>query len=125
MHGELLRTLCAGCGHEFPSTAELSVADVCPACRKVGCVRPAVVWFGEHPRWMPEIDAALARCDLFVAIGTSGVVYPAAGFAQSARRAGAHTVEINAEETATSSSFVETLRGSASRIVPEFLAAIG
>jgi NAD-dependent deacetylase len=123
MHGELLRTRCMGCGSEFTSMADLSVSDECPACRTKGRLRPAIVWFGEMPLWMDEIMAALERCDLFVAIGTSGLVYPAAGFVEIAGRAGARTVEINAAETETSPLFDEVLRGPASKRVPEFFAA--
>jgi len=124
MHGELLRTLCARCGHEFPSAADLAVADVCPACGRAGGLRPAVVWFGEFPLRMEEVDEALGRCDLFVAIGTSGQVYPAAGFVEIARAAGARTVEINAESTAASPNFERLIRGPASRAVPGFLAEL-
>ena len=121
MHGELLRTRCGNCGHEFASTADISIADSCPACGGVGCLRPAVVWFGEMPLFMDEISAALGRCDLFVAIGTSGRVYPAAGFVETARRAGARTVEINVNETTTSFLFQDRIRGPAASVVPGIL----
>jgi NAD-dependent deacetylase len=125
MHGELFRTLCAKCGHEFASTADLTPTDSCAACNAVGRLRPAVVWFGEMPLFMGEISAALTRCDLFIAIGTSGQVYPAAGFVEVARRAGARTVEINIDETTTSSHFQEKILGPASTVVPGFLVGLG
>jgi NAD-dependent deacetylase len=124
MHGELLRTRCANCGHEFASTADISTADSCPACGRVGRLRPAVVWFGEMPLFMDEISAVLGRCDLFIAIGTSGQVYPAAGFVEIARRVGARTVEINIEKTTASSLFQESVRSPASNAVPIFLERI-
>jgi len=124
MHGELFRTRCAKCGHEFASTADLTPTDSCPGCKAVGRLRPAVVWFGEMPLFMEEISAALSRCDLFIAIGTSGRVYPAAGFVEIARRAGARTVEINIDETTTSSHFQEKILGPASSAVPGFLRGI-
>ena len=121
MHGELLRTRCSDCGHEFASTADISTADSCPACGAVGRLRPAVVWFGEMPLLMDEICAALGRCELFIAIGTSGQVYPAAGFVEIARKAGARTVEINVDETTTSPFFQQRVHGPASTAVPKVL----
>jgi len=84
-------------------------------------MRPDVVWFGEMPYRMEEISAALARCDLFVSIGTSGTVYPAAGFVAEARAAGARTVELNLEPSQANSLFEEARQGLATRIVPEFV----
>jgi len=124
MHGELLRTRCAGCGHEFASAADISTADSCPACGRAGRLRPAVVWFGEMPLFMDEISTALGRCDLFIAIGTSGQVYPAAGFVEIARQAGARTVEMNVEKTAASPLFQERVNSPASNAVPAFLERI-
>jgi len=124
MHGELLRTRCADCGDEFASTADISTMDLCWACGGVGRLRPAVVWFGEIPLFMAEISTALSRCDLFVAIGTSGQVYPAAGFVEIARNAGARTIEINLDETTASSDFQERIHGPASIAVPAFLKQI-
>jgi NAD-dependent deacetylase len=121
MHGELLRTRCSDCGHEFASTADISTADSCPACGAAGHLRPAVVWFGEMPLLMDEISAALGRCELFIAIGTSGQVYPAGGFVEIARKAGARTVEINVDATTTSPFFQQRVHGPASTAVPKFL----
>ena len=95
-----------------------------PRLRKLwgrGLMRPDVVWFGEMPYRMEEISAALARCDLFVSIGTSGTVYPAAGFVAEARAAGARTVELNLEPSAGSSLFAETRHGPATSVVPDFV----
>jgi len=104
--------------------ADLSVASVCSACAKSGVLRPHVVWFGEMPLAMDRIGAALARCDLFVSIGTSGNVYPAAGFVAEANAAGARTVELNLEPSLGRSHFAEGRYGKATSVVPEFAAAL-
>ena len=96
MHGELERALCAACGTSVPWTEDLSIETLCARCGEAA-MRPDVVWFGEMPREMERIYEALAACDLFISIGTSGTVYPAAGFVMEARAAGAHTVELNLE----------------------------
>ena len=97
MHGELQTMLCARCQRRMPAPAEFDERTGCPGCGGVGGLRPDIVWFGEMPYHMAEIDAHLAECDLFIAVGTSGLVYPAAGFVRQARLQGATTVEINRE----------------------------
>jgi NAD-dependent deacetylase len=124
MHGELLKVLCAGCGQRFSWETDLSVATPCPGCGATGGMRPDVVWFGEMPYEMERIYAALARCDLFLSIGTSGHVYPAAGFVAEASAAGAWTVELNLEPSAGASLFAETIHGRASEIVPAYVARL-
>ena len=122
MHGELLKARCERCGSAARWTVDLSTTTPCPACRVAGGMRPHVVWFGEMPMEMTRIEAAVSRCGLFVAIGTSGQVYPAAGFVQMARyRAGARTVELNLEETDLSERFDDSRRGPASELVPVFV----
>ncbi len=121
MHGELARALCAACGASHFWTEDLSLATDCLACSKSGYMRPDVVWFGEMPHQMERIYAALARCDLFVSIGTSGTVYPAAGFVAEAQRAGAHTVELNLDPSEGASLFAETHYGAATEIVPAYV----
>jgi NAD-dependent deacetylase len=121
MHGELARALCVACGASRPWTEDLSLATSCPACGESGYMRPDVVWFGEMPREMERIYAALGACDLFVSIGTSGTVYPAAGFVAEAHRAGAHTVELNLEPSEGASLFAETHYGPATEIVPAYV----
>lgn len=123
MHGALDGALCADCDHRWPAPAVMSVTDACPECGKQ-TTRPDIVWFGEIPYHMDEIWFALRQCDLFVSIGTSGTVYPAAAFAQDAGRAGAHCIEINAEASAVASDFDEVLIGPASRRVPEWVDAM-
>ncbi len=121
MHGELFKARCQACGHLHRWEDDLSEAMPSPCCHRPGALRPHVVWFGEIPLEMERIEAALSQCDLFVAIGTSGQVYPAAGFCELARAAGAHTVELNLEATAGSRRFQEHHTGPASEVVPRFL----
>jgi len=121
MHGELARALCARCGTSMPWGEDLSLTTSCPVCHKAGFMRPDVVWFGEMPHDMERIYEALGRCDLFVAIGTSGAVYPAAGFVAEACNVGAHTVELNLDPSDGASLFAETHYGPATEIVPAYV----
>ena len=120
MHGEILKMRCSVSRHVYPIDRDLSVEDRCKCCHEPGRLRPHVVWFGEMPREMDLIYAALDSCDLFISIGTSGNVYPAAGFVQVARAAGAHTVELNLEPSAVESAFHEHIYGLAGEKVPDF-----
>ena len=122
MHGEILKARCEACGAVADWRDELTVATSCPACGEVGSMRVHVVWFGEMPFEMDRIYAALASASLFVSIGTSGSVYPAAGFVQEARMIGrAHTVELNLEPSDAASLFHEARHGPASELVPAFV----
>lgn len=121
MHGELNKMRCQRSGRVFDSVPELDGASVCECCGVAGNLRPHVVWFGEMPLHMDEIYTLLEDCDLFVAIGTSGNVYPAAGFVQVARQAGATTLEINPESTEGSMLFEHHWRGNATEQVPRLL----
>jgi len=121
MHGELLKVLCALCGERHAWSDDLSLKTPCPACSKKGGMRPDVVWFGEMPYEMERIFAALARADLFVSIGTSGAVYPAAGFVQQAKSARARTLELNLERSQGSAWFDESRLGPASELVPAWV----
>jgi NAD-dependent deacetylase len=124
MHGEHGKVLCMHCqarepwGHNQP---DLSVHLPCRACGKAGGLRPDVVWFGEMPYHMDRIYAELAETDLFISIGTSGHVYPAAGFVAEARGGGAHTVELNLEPSEGASLFHEAHHGKATEIVPAYV----
>ncbi|MBF9045354.1 NAD-dependent protein deacylase [Rhodobacterales bacterium HKCCE4037] len=115
MHGQLMRAFCVACDTRFDAPREMGVDDPCPACGS-GPTRPDIVWFGEMPYHMERIIDALEACELFVAIGTSGEVYPAAGFVEEARRTGAETLEINME--ATGGRFDRRIIGPASQVVP-------
>lgn len=125
MHGELLKVRCVHCGLPRHWDVDLGVEHVCPDCRRAGTLRPHVVWFGEIPLDMERIMAALAQCDLFVSIGTSGHVYPAAGFVAQLRRQGrAHTVEANLEPSEGATLFAEHRHGPATEIVPALVAEL-
>jgi len=121
MHGELLKARCTACGRIVPVEEDLTPDLVCAGCDGAGTLRPHVVWFGEMPLYMPTIDQALAEADLFVSIGTSGNVYPAAGFVAQARAAGAHTIELNLEPSEGARLFDEARNGPAGILVPAFV----
>ena len=119
MHGRLDGALCAACGHRWPAPPTMPRTLPCPACG-AGAARPDIVWFGEMPYHMDRIEAALDQADLFAAIGTSGQVYPAAGFVDVARMVGAATVELNLESTAPGR-FDHHIGGPASQSVPAWV----
>jgi NAD-dependent deacetylase len=121
MHGELLKAWCTHCDARMTWTQDMSLEAVCPKCAAAGGVRPDVVWFGEMPYHMDTITSKIDEADLFISIGTSGNVYPAAGFVRDARRAGAHTVELNLAPSEGASMFAEVHHGPASQIVPAFV----
>lgn len=128
MHGELLKARCVPCEAVVPWREDLGETDRCPACGRSGSLRPHVVWFGETPLCLDEIYARLNEADLFVAIGTSGSVYPAAGLVGEARAAGVRTCEINLEPSDNASDFHDRRYGKASEAAPawteDVLAAI-
>ena len=117
MHGEALSAWCTACDARLPWPGTLRDRPPCPACGQAQ-LRPDIVWFGEMPYGMDRIYRALAKADLFVSIGTSGAVYPAAGFVQEAARVGAQTLELNLERSLGSAMFDETRLGLASELVP-------
>lgn len=122
MHGEIGKVRCHACGDLSAADGPLSLELGCGACGRVGTLRPHVVWFGEMPLQMDEIYEALAAASLFVAIGTSGAVYPAAGFVAAARAAGIGTVEINLEPSDNAAMFDAARYGKASEQVPAWAA---
>ena len=123
MHGEHLLAWCTACNVRSPWQGTLIERPPCPSCG-MRRLRPDVVWFGEMPYRMDEIYAALREADLFVSIGTSGAVYPAAGFVRNARELGAATLELNLERSQGSAWFDETRLGPATRIVPEWVGQV-
>jgi NAD-dependent deacetylase len=123
MHGELLSAWCTSCDGRFAWDSELLDMPPCPACGEA-TLRPDIVWFGEIPYDMDVIEKALARADLFVSIGTSGAVYPAAGFVDLARRYGARTLELNLEPSEGSHLFDESRLGPATALVPAWVAEV-
>lgn len=123
MHGELLSAFCTACDHHWRQGENLTVETPCPACQTRGGPRPDIVWFGEMPYEMDRIERALQTCDLFVSIGTSGAVYPGAGFVQLAHMHGAQTLELNLEPSQGSAFFNETQYGPATQLVPAWVAS--
>ena len=121
MHGELVRGWCLRCNERFGWAGPMGEGAECPLCSAPGRVRPDIVWFGEMPHEMDRIEEALQRCDLFVSIGTSGAVYPAAGFVQTARYCGAKTLEMNFEPSLGSVFFDESRVGKAGGLVPAWV----
>lgn len=121
MHGEILKRLCGACGLRETWYDELCADAVCPGCSKAGTMRPDVVWFGEVPYQLDLIAEHLSEADLFLSIGTSGNVYPAAGFVAAARSQGARTVELNLEPSEGAEMFDESIHGPASCIVPAYV----
>jgi NAD-dependent deacetylase len=121
MHGELSRGWCLRCNERFGWAGPMGTGAQCPCCGNAGMVRPDIVWFGEMPYQMERIDEALPRCDLFVSIGTSGAVYPAAGFVQTARHCGAATLEMNLEPSMGRFLFDESRIGRAGDLVPAWV----
>jgi NAD-dependent deacetylase len=122
MHGEIAKARCHDCGATTPYDGDLSVDLGCGACGRTGGMRPHVVWFGETPLEMDTIHDALSGADLFVSIGTSGHVYPAAGFVAAARKAGMPTMEINLEPSENAHFFDTGRYGKASEAVPAWVA---
>lgn len=120
MHGEALSVWCRACDARHHWTGTLSDGPPCPACGQIA-MRPDIVWFGEIPYRLYEISEAITRADLFVSIGTSGAVYPAAGFVREAEARGARTLELNLERSAGSHHFDETRLGLASKLVPAWV----
>lgn len=124
MHGELKSAWCRACDARMKWEKDLGGGPACRACTMAGTLRPDIVWFGEMPYRMDEIYAALAACNLFVSIGTSGAVYPAAGFVRQAREMGAQTLEINMEPSEGSLWFHEARHGAAGELVPAWVEEI-
>ena len=117
MHGELKSALCTWCETRAAWEGPMISRPQCPKC-KAATLRPDVVWFGEIPYQMRRIEEAMMGCNLFVSIGTSGAVYPAAGFVQQAKRLGARTLELNLEPSEGTAIFHEARHGPASELVP-------
>lgn len=122
MHGEMVKARCSSCGAVQVHAADILLEDTCPSCRMTGGMRPDVVWFGEMPLELDRIYDALGTCEIFVAIGTSGAVYPAAGFVTEVRRnSDARAIEINLEPSDGAGLFCARHYGPATKVVPEFV----
>ena len=123
MHGELLSARCLHSEQRFAWSKSFDAGSVCPCCGQCS-LRPDIVWFGEVPMYMDTIFDALSKADIFIAVGTSGQVYPAASFVQTAKEYGAHTIEVNLAPTSTNFYFDESLSGKASQTVPSLVESI-
>ena len=121
MHGELLKMRCSDSGKIFPCLEPISLEDRCVCCDQAGTLRPHIVWFEEMPLFMDEIYKAMEVCDLFISIGTSGNVYPAAGLVQIANQNGAHSLELNLEPSNTANDFAQAIYGKASETLPNWI----
>lgn len=121
MHGELLKAQCSQTGQAVNWQGDISLDDHCHCCQMPAPMRPNVVWFGEMPIGMDRIHDVLVEADLFISIGTSGAVYPAAGFVHEATMHGAHTIELNLEPSEVEDEFAEKRYGPASVMVPELV----
>ena len=124
MHGKHNEARCAACEAVQPWSGELSLETLCPVCGCSGAMRPNIVWFGEMPMHMDRIGDALERANVFVAIGTSGAVYPAAGYVAAARSLGITTCELNLEPADNASLFDTAIYGKATETVPRFAEAV-
>ncbi|MFO6422161.1 Sir2 family NAD+-dependent deacetylase [Motilimonas sp. KMU-193] len=121
MHGELLKARCPHTNQTLEWKGDITAQDLCNCCQFPEPLRPHVVWFGEMPLYLDRIYSHLSQADLFISIGTSGSVYPAAGFVHEAASHGAHTIEINLEPSEISNQFAEVRQGSAGLLVPELI----
>lgn len=121
MHGELNKVRCENSHQVFEWVGNTDIDTVCQCCGGTGTLRPHIVWFGEMPFMMDTISQALSECNLFLSIGTSGKVYPAAGFVQIAREHGAKAIELNLDPTDSSDIFHRSIHGPASQVVPAFV----
>lgn len=124
MHGELLKARCCESNQVVDHKEDILTGELCHCCQIPAQMRPHIVWFGEMPLRMGDIYSALEEADLFISIGTSGVVYPAAGFVHDAKMHGAHTIELNLEPSAVESEFVEKRYGKASIEVPKLVSEL-
>ena len=120
IHGRIDECVCMNCGHVIKTLGDVKSDALCPKCKSVGMLKPNIVFFGEMPMYMHEVDKMLTECDMFIAIGTSGVVYPAAGFVRQAKFYGAKTYLFNLEPCNNSSAFDKEILGKASETFPKF-----
>ena len=121
MHGELLKVRCPKSDKVIPWQGDLISTDMCRCCQPAAQLRPHIVWFGEMPQSLDIIYYHLAHADLFIAIGTSGNVYPAAGFVEEANSVGADSIEINLDASEVQSLFTQVLLGKATELVPQLV----
>ena len=121
IHGQINQIVCMNCGHVFETWGEITSEDKCEKCGVTGMLKPNIVFFGENLLYMNKVDIILKSCDLFISVGTSGVVYPAAGFVQIVKMFGADTVEMNMETTSNNKMFDKHIYGPAGSTLPTFV----
>ena len=121
IHGKIDESICLNCGHVLKSWGDVDMTTTCQYCNTCGMFKPHIVFFGEIPLYMDEVEKKLRECDLFISIGTSGKVYPAAGFVHTAKYYGADTIEFNLEETSNNCLFDRHIRGKCSVTLPKFV----
>ncbi|MGB5445078.1 MAG: Sir2 family NAD+-dependent deacetylase [Psychromonas sp.] len=124
MHGELLKSRCPASNQILPCYDDISIHDLCHCCQYPSPLRPHIVWFGEMPLGLDIIYHHLSQADLFIAIGTSGTVYPAAGFVEEAKSAGAFSIELNLQTSEVHSHFDQVIHGKATQLVPDLVNTI-
>ena len=121
IHGQINQIVCLNCGHIFETWGDVHADDACPLCQIRSMLKPNIVFFGENLLYMDKVDEMLKTCDLFLSVGTSGVVYPAAGFVQIAKMCGADTCEFNLETTSNNYLFDRHIIGKAGTTLPKFI----
>ena len=121
IHGQINQAVCLNCGHILETWGDVDTETVCPHCQVMGMMKPNIVFFGENLLCMDVVERQLRQCDLFISIGTSGVVFPAAGFVQTAKYYGAYTMEFTLEATANNFLFDKHIYGKAGETFPKFV----
>ena len=124
IHGQINQIVCMNCGHVFETWGDITSEDKCKNCQTIGMLKPNIVFFGENLVYMNKVDSMLKSCDLFISVGTSGVVYPAAGFVQIAKMFGADTIELNMEKTSNNLLFDRHIYGPAGTTLPALVKKI-
>jgi len=121
IHGQINQAVCLNCGHILETFSDVDTETACPHCQIAGMMKPNIVFFGENLLYMDEVDRLLRQCDLFISVGTSGVVFPAANFVQIAKYYGAKTYEFNLETTSNNVYFDHHIYGKAGETLPRFV----
>ena len=124
IHGQINQAVCLNCGHVLETWNDVTTETVCPQCSIAGMMKPNIVFFGENLLYMDKVERLLASCDLFISVGTSGVVFPAAAFVQTAKLYGAETYEFNLEKTSNNFYFDHHIFGKAGDTLPPFVDAL-
>ncbi len=124
IHGQINQAVCLNCGHILETWNDITTETVCPQCSVAGMMKPNIVFFGENLLYMDKVERLLASCDLFISVGTSGVVFPAAAFVQTAKLYGAETYEFNLEKTSNNFYFDHHIFGKAGETLPPFVDAL-